>query len=157
MEKDIIKQFIMKIPFFQSFNDHELSKLIGREKVFKDCKRGDYVFKEGDDGSSLYVILLGSIDLVKKGKGESESIIVQLKKGAVFGEVAMLTGHERNLDARASSAKVVVMEFTRAKIDKMIPSVQTKFEKQLLLMMAASMNSMNSRYEELETRLSLKK
>ena len=115
MEKDIIKQFIMKIPFFQSFNDHELSKLIGREKVFKDCKRGDYVFKEGDDGSSLYVILLGSIDLVKKGKGGSESIIVQLKKGAVFGEVAMLTGHERNLDARASSAKVVVMEFTRAK------------------------------------------
>ena len=157
MEKDIIKQFIMKIPFFQSFNDHELSKLIGREKVFKDCKRGDYVFKEGDDGSSLYVILLGSIDLVKKGKGGSESIIVQLKKGAVFGEVAMLTGHERNLDARASSAKVVVMEFTRAKIDKMIPSVQTKFEKQLLLMMAASMNSMNSRYEELETRLSSKK
>lgn len=157
MEKDIIKQFIMKIPFFQTFNDHELSKLIGREKVFKDCKRGDYVFKEGDDGSSLYVILLGSIDLVKKGKGGSESIIVQLKKGAVFGEVAMLTGQERNLDARASSAKVVVMEFTRAKIDKMIPSVQTKFEKQLLLMMAASMNSMNSRYEELETRLSLKK
>ena len=157
MEKDIIKQFIMKIPFFQTFNDHELSKLIGREKVFKDCKRGDYVFKEGDDGSSLYVILLGSIDLVKKGKGGSESIIVQLKKGAVFGEVAMLTGHERNLDARASSAKVVVMEFTRAKIDKMIPSVQTKFEKQLLLMMAASMNSMNSRYEELETRLSSKK
>lgn len=157
MEKDIIKQFIMKIPFFQTFNDHELSKLIGREKVFKDCKRGDYVFKEGDDGSSLYVILLGSIDLVKKGKGGSESIIVQLKKGAVFGEVAMLTGHERNLDARASSAKVVVMEFTRAKIDKMIPSVQTKFEKQLLLMMATSMNSMNSRYEELETRLSLKK
>ena len=157
MEKDVIKQFIMKIPFFQTFNDHELSKLIGREKVFKDCKRGDYVFKEGDDGSSLYVILLGSIDLVKKGKGGSESIIVQLKKGAVFGEVAMLTGHERNLDARASSAKVVVMEFTRAKIDKMIPSVQTKFEKQLLLMMAASMNSMNSRYEELETRLSSKK
>ena len=157
MEKDIIKQFIMKIPFFQTFNDHELSKLIGREKVFKDCKRGDYVFKEGDDGSSLYVILLGSIDLVKKGKGGSESIIVQLKKGSVFGEVAMLTGNQRNLDARASSGKVVVMEFTRAKIDKMIPSVQTKFEKQLLLMMAASMNSMNSRYEELETRLSLKK
>jgi len=157
MEKDVIKQFIMKIPFFQKFTDHELTKLIGREKVFKDCKRGDYVFKEGDDGSSLYVILLGSIDLVKKGKEGAESIIVQLKKGAVFGEVAMLTGHERNLDARAASAKVVVMEFTRAKIDKMIPSVQTKFEKQLLLMMAASMNRMNARYEEMESRLSLKK
>ena len=157
MEKDIIKQFIMKIPFFQSFNDHELSKLIGREKVFKDCKRGDYVFKEGDDGSSLYVVLLGSVDLVKKGKEGSESTIVQLKKGAVFGEVAMLTGNQRNLDARASSEKVVVMEFTRAKIDKMIPSVQTKFEKQLLIIMAKSMDTMNTRYEQMEARLTLKK
>ena len=151
MEKDIIKQFIMKIPFFQKFTDHELSKLIGREKVFKDCKRGDYVFKEGDDGSSLYVILLGSIDLVKKGKGGSESIIVQLKKGAVFGEVAMLTGHERNLDARASSAKVVVMEFNRKLIDRMIPSVQKKFEKQLLFIIATNLDKMNMRYAKLES------
>jgi len=157
MEKDIIKQFIMKIPFFQKFTDHELTKLIGREKVFKDCKRGDYVFKEGDDGSSLFVVLLGTLDLVKKGKGGAESIIAQLKKGSVFGEVAMLTGNKRNLDARTSSAKVVVMEFTRELIDKMIPSVQTKFEKQLLIIMAESMDKMNSRYEEMETRLSLKK
>ena len=151
METDIITKFIMKISFFKKFTDHELTKIIGRDKVFKDCKRGDYVFKEGDDGSSLYVVLLGSIDLVKKGKGGAESIIVQLKKGSVFGEVAMLTGNKRNLDARAFSEKVVVMEFTRQKIDKMIPSVQTKFEKQLLFMMAESMDNMNSRYEELET------
>jgi CRP-like cAMP-binding protein len=157
MEKDIIKQFIMKIPFFKKFTDHELTKLIGREKVFKDCRSGDYIFKEGDDGSSLYVVLLGSIDLVKKGSGGAESIIVQLKKGAVFGEVAMLTGNKRNLDARATSAKVVVMEFTRQLIDRMIPSVQTKFEKQLLIIMAESMDKMNTRYEQMESKLSLKK
>ena len=157
MEKDIIKQFIMKIPFFKKFTDHELTKLIGREKVFKDCKLGEYIFKEGDDGSSLFVVLLGKVDLVKKGKGGQESIIVQLKAGAVFGEVAMLTGNQRNLDARAASAKLVVMEFTRQKIDKMIPSVQTKFEKQLLIIMAESMDTMNTRFEQLETRLTLKK
>ena len=105
METDAIKKFILQIPFFKAFNDHELNKLVGREKVFKDCKKGGYIFKEGDPGTSLFVLLFGEIDLVKKGGGGKESIILQLKTGALFGEVAMLTGNKRNLDARASSTK----------------------------------------------------
>ena len=146
METDAIKKFILQIPFFKAFSDHELNKLVGREKLFKDCKKGGYIFKEGDPGSSLFVLLFGEIDLVKKGGGGTESIILQLKTGALFGEVAMLTGNKRNLDARASSTKVVVMEFTRQLIDKMIPSVQQKFEKQLLFM-----DTMNMRYAKLES------
>ena len=64
------------------------------------------------------MLLFGEIDLVKKGGGGKESIILQLKTGALFGEVAMLTGNKRNLDARASSTKVVVMEFKREFIEK---------------------------------------
>ena len=150
METDAIKKFILQIPFFKAFNDHELNKLVGREKVFKDCKKGGYIFKEGDPGTSLFVLLFGEIDLVKKGEGGAESIILQLKTGALFGDVAMLTGNKRNLDARASSAKAVVMEFNRALIDKMIPSVQNKFQKQLLLIIAGNLDKMNMRYAKLE-------
>ena len=112
METDAIKKFILQIPFFKAFTDHELNKLVGREKLFKDSKKGGYIFKEGDPGSSLYVLLFGEIDLVKKSEGGTESIILKLKSGALFGEVAMLTGNKRNVAARASSTKVVVMEFT---------------------------------------------
>ena len=150
METDTIKKFILKIPFFKTFTDHELTKLVGREKLFRDCKKGGYIFKEGDPGSALFVLLFGEIDLVKKGEGGKESIILKLKSGALFGEVAMLTGNKRNLDARASSAKVVVMEFNRALIDKMIPSVQNKFQKQLLLIIAGNLDKMNMRYAKLE-------
>ena len=150
METDGIKKFILKIPFFQKFTDHELNKLIGREKVFKDAKKGGYIFKEGDPGSAIFVLLFGEIDLVKKGKDGKESIILQLKSGALFGEVAMLTGNKRNLDARASSAKAVVMEFNRTLIDKLIPSVQNKFQKQLLLIIAGNLDKMNMRYAKLE-------
>jgi CRP-like cAMP-binding protein len=151
METDAIKKFILQIPFFKAFTDHELNKLVGREKLFKDSKKGGYIFKEGDPGSSLYVLLFGEIDLVKKGEGGTESIILQLKTGALFGEVAMLTGNKRNLDARASSTKVVVMEFTRQLIDKMIPSVQNKFQKQLLFIIAKNLDTMNMRYAKLES------
>ena len=151
METDAIKKFILQIPFFKAFTDHELNKLVGREKLFRDSKKGGYIFKEGDPGSSLYVLLFGEIDLVKKGEGGTESIILQLKTGALFGEVAMLTGNKRNLDARASSTKVVVMEFTRQLIDKMIPSVQNKFQKQLLFIIAKNLDTMNMRYAKLES------
>ena len=150
METNVIKKFILQIPFFKAFNDNELTKLVGRDKVFKDCKKGGYIFKEGDPGSALFVLLFGEIDLVKKGEGGKESIILQLKSGALFGEVAMLTGNKRNLDARASSAKAVVMEFNRELIDKMIPSVQNKFQKQLLLIIAGNLDKMNMRYAKLE-------
>ena len=151
METDTIKKFILKIPFFKTFTDHELTKLVGREKLFRDCRKGGYIFKEGDPGSALFVLLFGEVDLVKKSEGGKESIILKLKSGALFGEVAMLTGNKRNLDARASSAKVVVMEFNRKLIDRMIPSVQKKFEKQLLFIIATNLDKMNMRYAKLES------
>ena len=150
METDAIKKFILQIPFFKAFTDHELNKLIGREKLFKDAGTGGYFFKEGDPGSAIFVLLFGEIDLVKKGEGGKESIILQLKSGALFGEVAMLTGNKRNLDARASSTKVVVMEFKREFIEKMIPSIQSKFQKQLLFIIATNLDTMNMRYAKLE-------
>ena len=156
METDGIKKFILQIPFFKAFTDHELTKLVGREKLFKDSKKGGYIFKEGDPGSSLFVLLFGEIDLVKEGEGGKETIILNLKSGAVFGEVAMLTGNKRNVAARAASTKVVVMEFTRKLIDKMIPSVQNKFQKQLLLILAKNLDTMNSRYAKLESSIEIR-
>ena len=156
METDAIKSFILKIPFFKTFTDHELNKLVGREKLFKDAKKGGYFFKEGDPGDALFVVLFGEIDLVKKGEGGKESIILKLKTGALFGEVAMLTGNKRNVAARAASTKVVVMEFTRKLIDKMIPSVQNKFQKQLLLILAKNLDTMNMRYAKLESSIEIR-
>ena len=156
METDAITKFLKQIPFFKVFNDKELHKLVGREKVFKDCKKGEYIFKEGDDGSSLFVILFGKLELVKPSKKGKESIILELKTGTVFGEVAMLTKNKRNLDARASSTKVVVMEFKLNFVEKMLPSIQTKFHKQLLHILATNLDTMNMRYAKLEASMELK-
>ena len=118
METDTIKAFIQKIPFFEVFNDHELNKLVGKEKVFKDCKKGETIFKEGDSGAALYVLLFGEIELVKSYDKGPDAIIMEIHAGSVFGEIAMLTKRNRNLAARASSTKVVVMEFPNTFIDK---------------------------------------
>ena len=149
MEADTIKKFIQKIPFFKVFNDHELNKLVGKQKVFKDCKNGETIFKEGDPGESLFVLLFGTIELIKLYDKGPDAIIMEIQAGTVFGEIAMLTKRKRNLAARASSTKVVVMEFSNTFIDKLIPSVQSKFHKQLLLVLAKNLDTMNMRYAKL--------
>ena len=149
METEAIKKFIQKIPFFGVFNDHELNKLVGKEKVFKDCKNGETIFKEGDSGGSLFVLLFGVIELVKSYDQGPDAIIMEIHAGTVFGEIAMLTNRKRNLAARASSTKVVVMEVTRNFIDKLIPSIQAKFHKQLLTVLAKNLDTMNMRYAKL--------
>jgi len=156
METDTIKKFIQKIPFFQVFNDHELNKLVGKEKVFKDCKKGEAIFNEGDVGSSLFVLLFGAIELVKSYDKGPDTIIMELQAGSVFGEIAMLTKRQRNLAARASSTKVVVMEFKSSFIDKLIPSIQTKFHKQLCTILAKNLDTMNMRYAKLASSVELR-
>jgi len=156
METDAIKKFIMKVPFFQVFNDHELNKLVGKQKVFKDCKKGETIFKEGDPGESLFVLLFGTIELVKTHESGPEAIIMELQAGTVFGEIAMLTKRRRNLMARAASTKVVVMEFSNTFIDKLIPSVQAKFHKQLLLVLAKNLDTMNLRYAKLASSVEIR-
>ena len=157
METDTIKKFIQQIPFFKVFNDHELNKLVGKDKVFKDCKKGETIFKEGDSGGSLFVLLFGTVELVKVAdQGPEETIIMEVQSGAVFGEIAMLTNRKRNLAARASSTKVVVMEFPNSFIDRLIPSIQTKFQKQLLLVLAKNLDEMNMRYSKLASSIEVR-
>ena len=156
METDTIKKFLQKISFFEVFNDHELNKLVGKKKVFKDCRKGETIFKEGDPGDSLFVLLFGTIELVKSGDKGPEAIIMELQAGTVFGEIAMLTKRKRNLNARASSTKVVVMEFSLGFIDKLIPSIQTKFHKQLLAVLATNLDTMNMRYAELSSSIEIR-
>ena len=42
------------------------------------------------------------------------------------------------------------MEFKLAFIEKMIPSIQTKFHKQLLYILATNLDTMNMRYDKLK-------
>ena len=68
----------------------------------------------------------------------------------------MLTNRKRNLAARAATTKVVVMEFPDKFIDKLIPSVQSKFQKQLLLVLAKNLDTMNMRYADLSASIDIR-
>ncbi len=86
-------------PLFFELFDEEI------ESIVEDCgvlnlEEGDYIFKEGDEGNELFLILSGSA-LVKKG----DVTLVELKKGDLFGEMVLL-------DERIRTADIVAKTYT---------------------------------------------
>jgi NADH dehydrogenase len=68
---------------------------------------GDVVFREGDVGDRLYMILSGEAEIVR-GSGEGEQVLARLGAGECFGEMALLSGATRNATARACSVLEVL-------------------------------------------------
>ena len=66
-------------------------------------KEGDFVFEEGDEAIFAYVLIEGSIEIVKTIKGDPH-VLGKVEKGTVFGEMAIIDGFPRSASARSATA-----------------------------------------------------
>jgi CRP-like cAMP-binding protein len=83
------------------FRDLELDELrevaaICREQSFRP---GEYIFREGEPGSRLYLIVDGEVRISRDIPGSGEEALAVLKAGALFGEMSVFDRHERSTDA----------------------------------------------------------
>jgi len=69
-------------------------KLLKYDDKFDSFNKGDVVFHEGDEGSSMYVIKAGQVELRVAGV-----IIDTLEPGDIMGEMALLDGERRSATA----------------------------------------------------------
>jgi CRP-like cAMP-binding protein len=63
-------------------------------------EQGEIVFREGEPGDEAYILLEGSIRLIKRVRGEGRSLAV-LRPGDLFGESALLPDTPRSSTALA--------------------------------------------------------
>ncbi len=62
---------------------------------------GDYIFREGDAGSEMYLIESGAIEILRQHRGPEP--IAVLQSGDFFGEMAVLEDQPRFASARAKT------------------------------------------------------
>lgn len=97
---------IKSSPLFFELFDEEI------ETIIEDChvlnlEQGDFIFREGDEGNEIFLILTGGA-LVKKG----EVTLVELRKGDLFGEMVLLDERTRTADIEASTyTDVLVLSY----------------------------------------------
>ena len=94
--KDTLNK-VRRISFFTGFTDAELVRLLKICHTRK-FQSGEPIFREGEKGDRLFVLLAGDVNIVKHGT-EGETVLATMHPGDVFGEMAIVDAEPRSADA----------------------------------------------------------
>nr|MCS5672599.1 cyclic nucleotide-binding domain-containing protein [Acidimicrobiales bacterium] len=91
---------------FAGLDDDALAKVVeaGQDLEFR---RGDVLFREGDDPDELFVVVSGRIAIANKSIDGRESMVALMEEGDLFGEMGLFDGRGRSAEARALESSVV--------------------------------------------------
>ena len=87
--------------------------------------RGETIFREGDFGDRLFVIVKGEVEIVRNG-----NVLTSLKPGEIFGEMALASDEPRSASASAKT-DVSVVAISRGAFQELVthlPGVRTTVE-----------------------------
>lgn len=92
------ESFLKQVALFADLDDAELARVseISREQVYQPSQT---IFKEGEPGNRLFLILEGGVRISRDIPGSGEEALAVLKPGACFGEMAVFDRSERSTDA----------------------------------------------------------
>jgi CRP-like cAMP-binding protein len=83
------------------------------EKHVVSVAEGRIIFSEGEEGAQMFVIIDGEVEIVKKTSKETSKTLITLKKGDIFGEMALIDDLPRSATAIAKKpGKLLVMDET---------------------------------------------
>ena len=99
LEKTIL---LKTVDLFQDIPGDLLSQISQISKA-KNYENGEIIFKEGDAGDSMFIVIDGEIS-IKKG----DKLLAKLERGASLGEMALLDHETRSADAMAEKDSVLL-------------------------------------------------
>jgi CRP-like cAMP-binding protein len=93
-------QALRRCALFQTLAAAQLAKIAAIAEP-RDLPGGASVFKEGEAGEEMFVVVSGRVRISKMVKGVGEEALTILEAGAYFGEMAMIDEAPRSADAIA--------------------------------------------------------
>lgn len=95
-----VTELLRTVAIFKGLDDGELARVseVCREATIPG---GEHIFREGEAGNRLYLIVEGEVRISRDVPGSGEEALAILKPGALFGEMAVFDRSERSTDAIA--------------------------------------------------------
>ncbi|MBX6323513.1 MAG: Crp/Fnr family transcriptional regulator [Rhodospirillaceae bacterium] len=93
---------------FRDLSPELLRRLAGVTQVVR-VPKGATLFRQEDEGDSLYAVISGLVRIAVSGRGGRELIIGLFEPGDVFGEIALLDGLPRTASAQAEQDTTVLV------------------------------------------------
>jgi len=129
---------LRKVPIFTGFNDQELVRLLKICRT-RNYAAGAYIFKEGDPGLSLFVIVAGKLE-IRKRTADEDKVLVQMGPGACFGEVAIIDDGARSADAKAATPCTVI-EVNESVVNNNEDIISLKLVRQIAILLARKLRA----------------
>ena len=113
-----VPELLRAVSIFRELDADELREVaaICREERFKSA---EYIFREGESGNRLYLIVEGEVRISRDVPGSGEEALAVLKPGSLFGEMAVFDRHERSTDA-ISNGGTTCLTISRADFEMLL-------------------------------------
>ena len=96
MEKtNELNRMLKKVNLFSSLDNKSLSIIENKTSIIS-YRDGEYICKEGEPADRMYIILSGTVRILKKGKGKSQIEITKLKSGSIAGIMSLFEKKKRS-------------------------------------------------------------
>ena len=129
MNDHVDEAVIRKAPLFSGLDSSAADALRASMNLVK-LRKGQSLFKEGDDGDHLFVVSSGKVKLGTKSVDGRESLLMILGPGDMFGELSLFDSGPRTATATAvTDSKLLALGQ-----DKVIPWVKEHPEVSLQLL-----------------------
>jgi len=131
----------------QGLSAQEL-RLLAKYSNEKSYSANGLIFGEGDRGDNLYIVVNGSVRISRNVPGMGEECLTILKRGEVFGEMALIDDQPRSADARAHTSGSTVFSISRSLLEEVLsmdPDAAVQFLNLLCRLLCRRLRAMNQR------------
>lgn len=114
--------FLQSVSILKSMDPYERSKL-GDAVIEQKYNKGDYVIKEGEEGSTFFLISEGEAIATKSLGGDNPTQVKDYKRGDYFGERSLLTSELRAANIVVTSNECVVLSLEKSTFNRLLGSL----------------------------------
>lgn len=136
--------------FFNDLDNDEV-KVIADITSKKNFEQGDTIFRDGEDGESIYIIKKGEVKACREAPDGELFTLTLLKDGEIFGEMSFLDGrpHSATMVALTAVETYVIHRDDFEKIVETHPRIVFKMMRNIIFTIHSIVRGMNSRYIEM--------
>ncbi len=95
-----VRDILRAVPFFRELTEQDLDQLVRLGRIVA-YPKDMVIFREGDKGEALYVVVQGTVRIVKQAPEAWDGTMAFVEPGGCFGEMALVDDFPRSATAIA--------------------------------------------------------
>lgn len=100
------KKILQKVELFTLLSEDELNSMAANIKI-KLFSKNKTIIKQGEEGSSMFILVEGLLNVFVKNQEGAEIYVGNLKPGDFFGEMTLFTGEKRSATVIAKTDSLI--------------------------------------------------